>query len=64
MAYLMSKIVKNYIYNSLYQVLAIIIPIITIPYVARALGAEGVGINRIYNICKYGIYISRIIWTR
>ena len=46
----MGKLIKNYIYNSLYQILVIIIPIITIPYVARALGAEGVGINRIYNI--------------
>ena len=47
----MNKIVKNYIYNSLYQILVIIIPIITIPYIANALGAEGVGINRICNIC-------------
>lgn len=53
----MSRVIKNYIYNSLYQILAIIIPIITIPYIARVLGAEGVGINRIHNICKYSIYI-------
>ena len=60
----MGKIIKNYIYNSLYQILVIIIPVITIPYVARALGAEGVGINRIYNISKYSVYIYRIIRTR
>ena len=35
----MSKLIKNYIYNSIYQVLSIIIPVVTIPYVARALGA-------------------------
>lgn len=35
---------KNYIYNMLYQILVIIIPIITTPYLARTLGAEGNGI--------------------
>lgn len=39
-----NKIVFNYLYNSIYQLLAIIIPIITIPYVSRVLGAEGMGI--------------------
>lgn len=35
---------KNYIYNMLYQLLVIILPIITTPYLARKLGAEGNGI--------------------
>jgi len=35
---------KNYIYNMLYQILMIILPIITTPYLARKLGAEGNGI--------------------
>ena len=35
---------KNYIYNMIYQILVIIIPIITTPYLARTLGAEGNGI--------------------
>ncbi|MGK0468845.1 oligosaccharide flippase family protein [Clostridium sp.] len=39
-----SNVVTNYIYNSLYQVLTIIIPIITIPYVSRIFGAKGMGI--------------------
>ncbi|MFT5873433.1 MAG: O-antigen/teichoic acid export membrane protein [Clostridium sp.] len=39
-----NKVVANYIYNSLYQVLTIIIPIITIPYVSRIFGAKGMGI--------------------
>lgn len=60
----MSKLIKNYIYNSIYQILLIVIPIITIPYVARVLGPEGVGINRLYNICKYNIYIYRNAWVR
>ena len=35
---------KNYIYSLLYQILTMIIPFITAPYVARVLGADGVGI--------------------
>ncbi|HDX9587160.1 TPA: flippase [Bacillus pseudomycoides] len=41
----MNKLVSNYIYNSLYQLLILLIPIITIPYISRVLGPEGVGIN-------------------
>ncbi len=39
----MSKISVNYIYNLSYQVLAVIIPIITIPYVSRVLGPKVIG---------------------
>lgn len=39
------SIAANYIYNALYQLLLMIIPFITVPYVSRVLGAEGVGIN-------------------
>ena len=35
---------KNYIYNLMYQVLVMIIPFITTPYLARTLGAEKLGI--------------------
>ena len=34
----------NYIYNLLYQIFIIILPIITTPYLSRVLGAEGIGI--------------------
>lgn len=37
------SITKNYLYNLIYQILLIIIPIITTPYVSRVLGADGVG---------------------
>lgn len=39
----------NYIYNLLYQVISIIIPFITIPYVSRVLGANNVGIYSFVN---------------
>ena len=35
---------KNYLYNLSYQILAIILPIITTPYLARVLGSNGTGI--------------------
>ena len=38
------SITKNYIYNLTYQILIIIMPIITIPYLSRTLGPEGIGI--------------------
>lgn len=38
------SIKKNYIYNTLYQILTLITPLITAPYVSRVFGSEGVGI--------------------
>ena len=42
----MSKrsVVKNYIYNLSYQVLVLILPLVTTPYISRVLGAENIGI--------------------
>lgn len=34
---------KNYIYNVTYQLLVLITPLITTPYVSRTLGAAGIG---------------------
>lgn len=39
----MNKVVKNYLYNFSYQILVLIVPLITTPYVSRVLGAKGVG---------------------
>lgn len=35
---------KNFLYNILYQLLTFFVPLITVPYVSRMLGAENVGI--------------------
>lgn len=40
----MSNIRKNFIYNAIYQILIIILPIITTPYISRVIGAEGLGV--------------------
>lgn len=43
------KLIKNMLYNASYQILALILPLITVPYVARILSPEGVGINAYTN---------------
>ena len=39
------KVTLNYIYSSFYQLVLIIVPFITAPYLARTLLPEAVGIN-------------------
>jgi len=39
------SIANNYIYNLIYQILLIILPIATVPYLSRVLGAENIGIS-------------------
>ena len=43
------KVIKNYLYNAGYQILNMIIPLITVPYISRVLGAHDVGINEYTN---------------
>jgi len=38
------KIFKNYIYNLIYEIMIIVLPIVTTPYLSRVLGAEKIGI--------------------
>lgn len=38
------SITKNYLYNLIYQILVLILPLITTPYISRVLGAENIGI--------------------
>ena len=40
----MTSLKKNMAYNIAYQVLVIVLPLVTAPYVSRILGAEGLGI--------------------
>lgn len=39
----MKSVKKNYIYNLSYQVMTLITPLLTTPYLARTLGADGIG---------------------
>lgn len=55
------SITKNYIYNMVYQVLILILPLITTPYLSRVLGAEGVGIySYTYAIVTYFILFGSL----
>lgn len=40
----MNKLVKNYIYNMLYQIFLIIVPLVTAPYLTRTLTSNSLGI--------------------
>ena len=45
---------KNLIYNIIYQLLILILPLITMPYVSRVLGADGIGTySYTYSIAYY-----------
>lgn len=39
-----NNIRTNYIYSVVYQILSIILPLVSAPYVSRVLGAEGIGV--------------------
>ena len=55
------KLIKNYLYNVGYQIFVLIIPLITVPYVSRVLGSEGVGINAYTNsIISYFVLFGSI----
>lgn len=43
------KVIKNYLYNLSYQILIIILPVITIPYVTRIFTSEDLGNYGFYN---------------
>ncbi len=41
-----NKIIQNYLYNVSYQIVVTVLPIITVPYLTRVLGADSLGIAR------------------
>lgn len=49
-----NSVVSNFIYNVMYQVVKMILPLVTIPYVSRVLRAENLGIyNYTYSVALY-----------
>lgn len=57
----MKSIKVNFIYNSLYQVLVLIIPLITTPYISRILGPENTGIySYTQSVAYYFIMIAML----
>lgn len=54
-----SSLSKNYIYNLIYQILVVIIPIILIPYLSRVLEPSGTGLYAFnYTIVTYLSYFA------
>lgn len=55
------KIIKNSIYNIMYQIITVLLPIITVPYISRVLGEGGVG-KQAYTLAfaQYFILIGSI----
>lgn len=52
---------KNFIYNVIYQLLILILPLITMPYVSRVLGADGIGIfSYTYSIAYYFMIMAML----
>ena len=55
------SIAKNYLYNLTYQILTLILPLITASYLARVLGAEGNGIYiYTYTIVNYFVLFGSL----
>lgn len=55
------KLSKNYIYNSVYELLLILVPFITTPYVSRILGADMIGrVSFSQSISSYFVLFSAV----
>ena len=55
----MAGIKKNFIYNVSYQILNILVPLVTIPYLSRILGPELVGVySYTYSITNYFVLFA------
>lgn len=55
----MKNVAKNFFYQSIFQVVKIIMPIITIPIVSNALGPQGIGVyNYTFSIAQYFVLIA------
>lgn len=55
------SITKNYIYNMIYQILILVLPLVTTPYLSRVLGAEGIGIyGYTYSIVTYFVLFGSL----
>lgn len=56
-----NRLIKNYVYNTAYQLLVLIAPLITTPYVSRVLGATGIGIySYAQSIATYFVLVGAV----
>ena len=56
-----TSILKNFMYNMVYEILILILPLVTTPYLARVLGAETIGVyTYTYAILSYFILFGSL----
>ena len=57
----MNSIKKNFIYNLIYQILIVLFPLVTSPYISRVLGSDGLGVYSYrYSIANYFVIFSML----
>lgn len=57
----MNSISKNFLYNAAYQLLLILLPLITTPYISRVLGAERIGVyTYTYAVANYFMLVAML----
>lgn len=57
----MTNLKKNIVYNFTYQILILILPFITAPYLSRVIGPDGAGIYSFaYSVALYFTYITKL----
>lgn len=55
------SILKNFLYNAAYQLLLIILPLVTAPYLSRVLGPSGLGTySYTYSVANYFVLIAML----
>lgn len=55
------KVFKNFIYNIAYQILIMVLPLITAPYIARVLGAELIGVySYTHSVAYYFVLFAQL----
>lgn len=53
------SVTANYLFNTAYQILILIVPLITTPYISRILGAEGIGVySYTYSVVSYFLIVA------
>lgn len=55
------RLLKNFIYNTAYQILGLIAPLITTPYVSRVLGVTNIGIYQyVQSVASYFVLVGAV----
>lgn len=55
----MTKVKKNYLYNLIYQIFGLIIPLVITPYLSRVLGSNGIGqYSFAYSLATYFVLFA------